>query len=42
MMGARIFVESAEEHEAWLAENSTLSNTTLSYAANGASQSAEN
>ncbi len=37
IMGARIFVESPAQHAAWMAEN-----TTLSYAANSAPQSAEN
>ena len=37
IMGARIFVESADQHAAWMAENSTLS-----YAANSAPRSAEN
>ena len=37
MMGARIFVESADQHAAWMAKN-----TTLSYAVNSSPQSAEN
>ena len=37
IMGARIFVESEDEHAAWIAENSSLS-----YAAHSAPRSAEN